>query len=370
VDYPPTESGIAIACRRITKNISNKVEVHVLTYGTEKDNFLVNKPRSISSTKEENVFVHRISPFSGNLMSVPAQEIQNMCYYLEKLDKKHKFDMFHGFNLTGSGYAAVFMAKKLKKRSIVSIRGNDIGRDVFDTSKLYSLKWILENANGVTSVTKDLLLLAENIAKIKTKLVIKNTIDPEEFNEEIKKLKLDGTVICFNGIVRRKKGFGYLLLAFKKFLEKYKGTLLVIGEFMPEEKMSYLRMIDELGLVNNIMITGKLPHETVLNYIKLADVFVLPAVSEGSSNALLEAMYCKVPVIATRLGGAKDIIKHNKDGILIEPHSSESIYKAIVKLRNKRLRTKISAAAYEKVLSNSPGDETKAWVRFYKKCLK
>lgn len=373
IEYPPVESGVAIACNRIAKAIKDKVEVHILTFGQEKDSHFANSQRKLTTEKDGKLHIHRISPYSGSLTAVPAQEIQNMCYFLEKLDKKHKFDIFHGFNLTGAGYAAVFMAKKRKKRSIVSIRGNDIGRDAYDTGRLYSLKWVLDNASRLTFVAPDLLEDACTITDCRKKSsVILNSLDPFEFYYKDIKLRLDGFVIAFSGVVRRKKGFAYLLEAFARLLKKHKATLLIVGELMPEEKISYLKMIEQHNLEQHIMITGRVRHSVILNYLSLADAFVLPAISEGCSNALLEAMYCKRACIATKVGAAKGIISHNKDGLLIEPHSSDAIYRALIKLKSgKRLRTKMGEEAKKTIMSRfSPKIESEEWLNVYKKCLK
>jgi len=372
IEYPPTESGVAIACHRIVNGIKDKAEMHVLTFGQERDNVFANRARHLATEKEGKVHIHRISPYSGNLTNVPPQEIQNMCFFLEKLDKKHRFDIFHGFNLQGAGYVASLMGKKLKKKSIVSIRGNDIGRDVYDPNRLFSIKWVLDNADHLTFVAPDLLEYANLLSPCKKKShVILNSLDPFEFFYKDIKLKLDGFVVAFSGVVRRKKGFAYLLEAFSRIVHKQKATLLVVGELMPEEKLSYLKMIEEFKLENHIIITGKVRHNVVLNYLSLADVFVLPAISEGCSNALLEAMFCKMSCIATKVGAAKEIITHNKSGILIEPHSSEAIYRALTKLKsNKRTRTRMGMEAKKTVMQKfSKESESKEWLSLYKKCL-
>ncbi len=372
IEYPPAQSGVAIACGRIVKSIRDNAEVHVLTFSQEKDSHYANSGRTLTTEKKDNVFVHRISPYSGTLTTVPAQEVQNLCFFLEKLHRKYRFDIFHGFNLTGTGFAAAFMAKKLKKKSIVSIRGNDIGRDAYDMDRLCSLKWVLDNADFLTFVARDLLDTACTITNCRERSsLIYNSLDPFEFYYKDIKLKLDGFVIAFSGVVRRKKGVAYLLEAFAKLLKKHKATLLIVGELMPDEKISYLKMIEQHKLEEHIMITGMVPHSVVLNYLSLADVFVLPAISEGCSNALLEAMYCKRPCIATKVGAAKEIITHNKDGVLVEPHSSEAIYRALLKLKlGRSLRTRMGEKAKKTIMKKfSPKKESGEWLGIYNRCM-
>ena len=138
---------------------------------------------------------------------------------------------------------------------------------------------------------------------------------------------------------------------------------------MKEEKLSYLKMIEDLGLEGHVMITGRMPHNIVLNYVNLCDVFIMPAVSEGCSNSLLEAMYCKKPCIATNVGAAPKLIKDGKNGLLIEPHSVDEIYKALMKLKqSKKLCDLMGEEAKKTILTKfTPKNELKEWMRVYKK---
>jgi glycosyltransferase involved in cell wall biosynthesis len=57
--------------------------------------------------------------------------------------------------------------------------------------------------------------------------------------------------------------------------------------------------------------------DDVVPYLQAADLFVLPSEREGLSNALLEAMSCGLPAVATAVGGSLDVIKHSVNGFLI-----------------------------------------------------
>jgi L-malate glycosyltransferase len=370
VEYPPFESGVALACRRIARRMRDKVQVHVLTFGSERDNLFANQARKLTTTVEDSITVHRISPYSGTLTSVPAQDIQAMCHFLSVLDAENSYDLFHGFNLTGAGFVAAYTARLRQKKSLVSIRGNDIGRDVFDQSKAGSLAWVINHADHLTFVAHDLLLLADTLEPCRRKsTVIHNSLDPSDFFYQDIKLRLDGFVVGFCGVVRQKKGCSYLFEAFEHFAKEHKATLLVIGELMPEEKHSYLQMIERHRLAKNVMITGMVPHKVVLNYINLADVLVFPALSEGCANALLEAMYCGKPCVSTRPGAAAEILD-GKNGLLIEPYSTDEIYRALVQMKKSRQRAKMGALAKKTIVERfTPQHEEKAWLSVYRQCL-
>jgi len=70
----------------------------------------------------------------------------------------------------------------------------------------------------------------------------------------------------------------------------------------------------------------------VAPYLQTADLFILPSATEGLSNAMLEALAAGLPVIATCVGGAPDIITHQKSGWLVAPHQPDEWLAAILTL--------------------------------------
>lgn len=67
----------------------------------------------------------------------------------------------------------------------------------------------------------------------------------------------------------------------------------------------------------------------VLPWLQSADVFVQPSLYEGLSNALLEAMSCGLPVVATRVGGNREIIDHGRNGLLAAPGDAMGLASAL-----------------------------------------
>ena len=74
------------------------------------------------------------------------------------------------------------------------------------------------------------------------------------------------------------------------------------------------------------------------------DIFVLPSIKEGMSNALLEAMACGIYCLATNTGGAKELIKISGHGMLIKDNSAKEIYSCLkqVIIGNNYVRSKRS----------------------------
>ena len=92
-----------------------------------------------------------------------------------------------------------------------------------------------------------------------------------------------------------------------------------------------------------VQFVGKVPHDEVQTFMKQADIFVLPSLSEGFPNVILEAMACGLPIVASRVGGIPDIITNNHSGYMVEVKDTNDIAnKIILLLQDDTLRKKIT----------------------------
>jgi glycosyltransferase involved in cell wall biosynthesis len=131
--------------------------------------------------------------------------------------------------------------------------------------------------------------------------------------------KANGDKIVFLGRLNKVKGIEYLIDAVRKIENCPE---LVIAGSGPEEAELKNRA---KGL--NVKFAGRIPDANDL-YMQ-GRFFVLPSLSEGLPQVVLEAMSFGLPVIATRVGGIPDVIKHGRTGFLVEPGDSEDIRKYI-----------------------------------------
>lgn len=97
--------------------------------------------------------------------------------------------------------------------------------------------------------------------------------------------------------------------------------LVIVGE--GEEGTALRRLIREMGLAHQILFTGK--RDDVADLLITADVFVSSSVAEGISNAILEAMACARPVIATEVGGNPELVVHEQTGLLVSPEDRAAL---------------------------------------------
>ncbi|MCR4286230.1 MAG: glycosyltransferase, partial [Candidatus Kaiserbacteria bacterium] len=110
--------------------------------------------------------------------------------------------------------------------------------------------------------------------------------------------------------------------------------LLVVGGGPAEESLRELAR--ELGLKDRVIFTGQVERSVVTQYRMASDIFVGPSRSEGLGNAFLSAMACRLPVIATQVGGIADFLfdaernpEKGTTGWAVDPDSPEQIAEAV-----------------------------------------
>ena len=186
--------------------------------------------------------------------------------------------------------------------------------------------------------------------------IIPNPIDTSEYdfkmNTEIKKGSLgidknDINIICVSNL-RQGKGHEYLLEAFEEVYKKHTGiNLLLAGD---GEKMDSLKK-QASGYVSkkNIRFLGK--RDDIKELLKISDIFVLPTLAEGMSNAIMEAMASKVPIVTTNIPANKTLLQDPQCGILVEPGNGKELARALSDIiQNPKSTQKLLENAYSVVL--------------------
>ncbi|MEQ8193555.1 MAG: glycosyltransferase family 4 protein [Rhodospirillales bacterium] len=136
----------------------------------------------------------------------------------------------------------------------------------------------------------------------------------------------DGPVrILFVGQVGIRKGIPWLLRAFQSL--KQAAELHLIGP-VPKE------MEEILGRepLENVTIHGSVPGEALPEIYKSADIFCLPSLEEGFALVLLQAMAAGLPVVASNVSGAEDLIASGEQGYLVPPCDSDALMEALAAL--------------------------------------
>lgn len=134
-----------------------------------------------------------------------------------------------------------------------------------------------------------------------------------------------GTVANF----RKEKNYPFLIDGFKRLLELYPALRLLCvggGTYLDDIK----RTVKDNGLGKKVIFTGYTPD--VASHIAIMDIFVLCSLKESFPNALIQAMSMEIPVVASSVGGCKEIVKNAENGLLFEPNDRAGFINAVSRL--------------------------------------
>ena len=129
-------------------------------------------------------------------------------------------------------------------------------------------------------------------------------------------------------------------------------SLDIIGPISSESYYIFLKnMVNEFGLQKNVNFHSQKQHADLVPFYQQADLLTLPSRSESFGMVMTEAMACGTPVAAIDCpGGPKEVIEHEKDGILISPEDySTTILKYF---ENPKLLVEMSVNARKKALDS------------------
>jgi len=195
-------------------------------------------------------------------------------------------------------------------------------------------KEALEWANAITVVSKDAF---DYYKKLGLNVYhIPNSIDIDSLST--KSDRRYKKQIIFAGRLSSEKGVDVLSDLAKILPSDI--NLIILGSGPKENLIKNIKK-------SNVSYFGYLPKNETISLIRGSDILIQPSKIEGVSSTILEAMACKVPVITTNVGGNKEIIEHNKTGILIEPNNSKKLLDEILNLFiNSKIKNELINSAY------------------------
>lgn len=167
--------------------------------------------------------------------------------------------------------------------------------------------------------------------------------------KDIKKVEKKDKTIVYAGRLHFTKGVDILLDAFAEALKvKNDLQLEIIGS--GEEEENLLKIVKKHEIESNVSFLGTVSKEKVLEHFSSASFVVVPSRSEAFGYVVIEAMSVKTAVIGSNVGGIKEILADERDGLLFEVEDVETLKNKILELINSPEKLKkFSASAYEKV---------------------
>jgi glycosyltransferase involved in cell wall biosynthesis len=302
--------------------------------------------------------------------------------------KNNKPDIIHTIGLRSyQSIVAWHISKKLKIPLVVSDQGGLTTHPFLTKSGLFLkilykiqkifIKKIINHASAISVANeyekKIFLEFSKNfkIEIIRNGINLETLVSKENFKN---KYKINNKFILFVGRFSISKGIKTLIQAFNIIQNEGKFpdiSLVIMGvDFGYEKDMD--KLIHTLNLSEKIIVIKNPPREDVISAYGESEFLVLPSQWELSPLVPLESFAFKKPVISTKSHGIPFTVKHNENGILVDPEEPEQLSKAINKLlSDSKLRDKLGLSGYNFVHEECNSiSMAKNSLKLYEKVLK
>ena len=268
-----------------------------------------------------------------------------------------RVDVLHAHQLFPTGYATVVIGRLLGIPIVCSAHGSDVHTNPSRNRGIgrYT-RATLRMTDRTVAVSED---LARRIARLESQAaptkVIYNGIDPGRFVNRAERTVLRrrlglperGVGICFVGRLVTEKGVHELIAAFEALRGTDEDVWLVVVGGGPLHDCLASRAREMHG---KLVIAGPTPHSKVAEYLNAADLFALPSHGEGVPVAMLEAMACGLPVVATAVGGIPEVVKDGTTGFLLPPRDDAAFLEKLrLLVRDAPLRREMGRAARQRI---------------------
>lgn len=240
------------------------------------------------------------------------------------------------------------LGRRKKSISIVTVlRGSDVNVAARGKLGRYLLGFVVKHSNAVVCVSFSLKMELEQLYPYSSTplLVIENGVSMDEkstsnrlVSGHARKFRL-----IFVGNLTANKGVDTILDALKHLRDEL--TCLQM-DFIGGGDINFYNAEAAIRGLSNVNFLGQMPQENVLKHVGEADVFINASFSEGRSNAVVEALACGTPVVASDIASNRELLGDGQFGTLFSPGSSASLAEALLNAVNNYplLRDKASDA--------------------------
>lgn len=383
---PPVHSGAGLSAMKLAHRLYQKGHLGLILTGTKQAPG--DAEHIIISGENDETFLSRIRRVPSNGLSARTTGSHPIRFFaglvrvavrvpLILFQNRKSFDIMHCFSPTWFSLAAVLSAKLMRKKVVLEITrldGDDPGY-VAPHDRFY----ILYQRRKIQYALADVLvcnspalynrcLQNHGITKERLRLI------PRAFSRKLcrisgsrndyrRKLDIpdDALVLLFIGGIIRRKGVHVLLDAISHLTSELPNILLIIigpdGKTPADRTYSeeQREMVRQQGLGAHVRFTGFMMD--VYDYYKAADLFLLPSVSEGLPNVVIEAMACGNVVLMNEIPGISDyLINNGTDGYILPNKPATYVQKIRMLANDPKTRARISSAAVEKASASFDED--------------
>lgn len=247
--------------------------------------------------------------------------------------KSYSFDIIHTHDFRSDIYGLI--CSRISSVPLVSTCHGWIANNL--KGRIYTRidKWALRHFDEVISVSDTMreqligMGIRENrITVIRNALVIDEYQPNKDNNDFRRELGIDDDVkiIANIGRLSPEKGQDIFIEAAHLILKRHTRVCFVLIGIGPEQQ-AIEALVDKYGIRNHVIFAGY--RGDMKNVYHSIDLVVQSSYTEGMPNVILESLLMAVPVVATDVGGTREIVSHQQTGLLIDAHNLEQLVDGI-----------------------------------------
>jgi len=334
-EYPPyIYGGVGIHIKNLTAELAKCIDIESRYFSPE-DEAAQGNPSSFGFSGHNDVIAQSGGKFKNVLDAISIN--------LMMVEKNIDAELVHAH--TWYGNLAGFWAKELYGLPLVSTvhsleplrpwKREQLG-NAYNLS-LWMEKTGIENSDRVLAVSKEMrddILKHFTIPEEKV-TVLHNGIDLNKYKnrgkgDALAKYGVDFPYILFVGRLSRQKGITVLIDAMERLKQNMKLVILASSPDTPEIENEVAESVK--GKDNIVWINKMLPENELIQFYSNASLFACPSIYEPFGIINLEAMACNVPVVASAVGGIKEVVVDGETGLLVSPDKPQELADAMDEL--------------------------------------
>jgi N-acetyl-alpha-D-glucosaminyl L-malate synthase BshA len=293
------------------------------------------------------VVLHAVGTPDYPLFHEP-QYVISLATRIVQVARERQLDVIHAHYAVPHATAG-FLAREILRTEcggrvpavITTLHGTDITLVGINPSFAETVRFSIDRSDAVTAVSESLRRdTIERLRAVSPIRVIPNFLDCDRFKREFDaglrerlcpKEDYDALVVHLSNF-RPVKRVDAVVGVFRRIRERVRARLVLAGDGPDSVKVQ--GEIETHGLGRDVEILP--PQEDVVPLLSVADLFLLPSLQESFGLAALEAMACKVPVVASRVGGLPEVITHGVTGMLHPPDDFDAMAASAIHLLTSR----------------------------------
>jgi N-acetyl-alpha-D-glucosaminyl L-malate synthase BshA len=294
-------------------------EVHFISYS---------QPFRLSG-RDEGIYYHEVPVSSYPLFEFPPYDLA-LASRMAEVAEYNELDLLHVHYAIPHSVSALLARQMLAARGcrlpfVTTLHGTDITLVGLDRSYLPITRYAIQESDGVTAISNYLkdetikhfgmtrgIEVIENFVNCNVYVPIKDEAQRAEARKRL--AAPDEAILMHLSNFRPVKRVVDVVKIFAQVVRQMPAQLILVGDGPDRSAAEWLA--HDLGIQAKVHFMGKL--ERVNELLPLADILLMPSELESFGLAALEAMACKVPSIATRVGGVPELIDDGVTGLLYE----------------------------------------------------